>query len=167
MYSLNYASLGELNMTYDNKIIDVIEKLNCPILVSAVSEATFGSYSIIEISNLELVNSWKNGDYDVELYKGSGDDYLAILRIHERVFCAQYINGYPLLQDDLTEIPMEAYTYTITASASGMYTKTQIAFFLNSLSMRLVFSTPNSNTPYYYAINNSDCILSLNCYCTE
>lgn len=75
-------------MAFDKEIINVIDNLNCPVLISAISDSWYGLYSTVKESKLELLQSWEYGDKVIELYIGESDDRLAVLRKDDHVYCA-------------------------------------------------------------------------------
>lgn len=153
---------GGTTMAFDKEIINVIDNLNCPVLISAISDSWYGLYSTVKESKLELLQSWEYGDKVIELYIGESDDRLAVLRKDDHVYCAQYINGFDACAREMgTVTPSSAYFHIIETSGSGVYVRTEIGFFMDSQSIHSIFSTPTGTIPYYSSMSDSECILAL------
>lgn len=153
---------GEDEMNYDKQIIEVICELDCPALISGISDQIYGSYSVIESSGLHCIRSWDYGEGTIELYEGKKSDYLAVLRNNDRVYCAQYVNGSDTQVRDQTNIISEnVYYHRIVSSASGIYVRTEIAFFMDCQSIQRIFSSPVEQEADYFSISDAECILAI------
>lgn len=157
-----HAAKGESTMNHDEQIISVIYELGCPVLISGISDQVYGSYSIIEAAGLDFIQSWNLDGRTIELYKGKTSDYLAILRNDDRIYCAQYINGFDAeVQNQTNTIPSNAYYHTIETSASGIYVRTEIGFFIDCQSIHRIFWSPTDSEPSYFSVSDSECILAV------
>ena len=152
---------GGGKMAGDRSISRIVERLDCAILCSHISETKYAPYDIIENSGIERIHSWPAENKIVELYKGQDNGYLAILRKDDKVYCAQYLND--LCPEDLfdhTDIPENVYYYELENSASGIYIRTRIVFFTDGRVYRQLFSYPSETVPFKSMLNTNENILS-------
>lgn len=66
-------------MAGDKSIICIVERLNCPVLYSEISELSYDSYGIIKDSGIVLIHSWPTEDKIADMYKGKDNGYMAVL----------------------------------------------------------------------------------------
>ena len=153
------------NDVFDQEIIEILGALACPQLVAHIDYTTVGSFSIIKESKLILVESRLFEDKTIELYKGKENQFLAVLRNDNDVYCAQYINGITsteyvtkdLSEDDIYMHEFESPPYM------GMYLVTRIGFFIDG-AMLFELSGSQPFEPWSKAIEYaeySECILAL------
>ena len=159
--SVNVAAQGGETIMMDSTIIEILNSIQCPVLVSEISDSVYTLFSLIDIENISLVNSWIIDDKVVELYKGEYGGFLSLYREGDRILCAQYVNDSSIREDRSTDIPSNAYSYTLEASASGMYVKTIIAFFTDGQSIRHMYRSPTALEPYFVSICTIDSILGM------
>lgn len=158
---LNTAFLitgGEI-MLYDKDVALVFDQLDCAVLLSEINEDKYGDYSVVEKSKLLKVQSWQFEDKQIELLKGK-KDYIAIMRDEDKVYCAQYINGYNL--DEICEEKryIEPFLHKNEICGNGMYVRTEIAFFLDGETIYNVYFNPTNKEPNY-TDNPKENLLSL------
>ena len=145
------SGIGEGNMKIfspDQSIMDVLLQLNCPYRLEEVKDIQPAEYNIIQQSTLVLKDSWKYNDYTIELFTSSGKDYLAIARIDNDVYCAQYVNHMNSRQLESQEDRIEQFYYHEAVSAGyGIYYKERIAFFSDGTALILVYYDPMASKP--------------------
>ena len=165
IFGLFGLNKGGSEMAIDKSIVDIVECLNCPVLYSDVSESEYAPYSIIQEAGIKLFQSWPMEDKTVEMYKGKANGYLGILRKDDKVFCAQYLNNaYGCDYSDRAAIPGGVYYYTFETSASGIYVKTEMAFFTDGQVYSRIFRSPNDTKPFSTLLNTDESMLS---YCID
>lgn len=158
----NFAIWGRCKMVGDQSILRVINDLNCPILISEISDSNYGGYDAIEESELELVRSWDIEDKKIELFRGAEKGYLAILRKDDAVYCSQYINDYTSQNlEGIDAMPDDLYFYIFENSGSGIYVKYKTAFMLDGTEFNLIYWSPNASKPSASKVSSDESILSM------
>ena len=147
-------------MVGDRSILRVIEGLDCPALISEISDLNYGSYDVVRESELELVRSWDIEDKKIELFKGEEKGYLAILRKEDAVYCCQYINN--CTSENLADsMPDDIYFYIFENSGSGIYVKYETAFMIDATEFSLIYWLPNASKPLASKISSDESLLAM------
>lgn len=161
--------IGEGNMKIfrpDQSILDVLLRLNCPYRLEGVEDIQLANYDIIQQSALVLKDSWKYNDFTIELFTSSEKDYLAIARIDNDVYCAQYVNHMNSRQLENQEDKLEQFYYHEAVSAGyGIYYKERIAFFSDGTALILVYYDPMATKPTNTYIETKTNLVMKNLVC--
>ena len=136
----NPKSTGVLEVLEEMGCEDSYRYLRAAFRLREVIETMSVDYSIVRESNLKLIESnmiqirdgEKVFDTIFELYQDEGGEYLALARVGERVFCAQYINDYDSQSCyDEAAFPEDIYADEWTSNNSLMHRYGKGAYFLD------------------------------------
>ena len=136
----NPKSTGVLEVLEEMGCEDSYTYLRAAFRLREVIETMSVDYSIVRESNLKLIESnmiqirdgEKVFDTIFELYQDEGGEYLALARVGERVFCAQYINDYDSQSCyDEAAFPEDVYVYERISHSSLFASNGKVAYFLD------------------------------------
>ena len=161
--TIHRVSREGVNTEFDEEIMDVLNALKCFDYVIDLEDMLnnpYGAYSVVESSDLELIQSWNVEGTMIELWAGKGNGYLGLIRIDDKVYCAQYINDFTVPDlDTMDTIPEGAVVHQAETYGYGVYYGGRSAYFIDGRYIELIYYYPGFEETSDIARGEEYCVL--------